>query len=441
VSGLGLGGSAIFALDVTNPGNFTEGNAANLVVGEWNSATIACANVANCGNNLGNVGTPEIRRLHDGNWAFIFGNGVGSASGDAGIFIGVITGNPNNPTFYYLSTSTGSVGSPNGIAYETAADLDGDHITDYVYAGDLQGNVWRFDLTSSLESNWAVTSPGPMFQTPSGQPITTALVVAGGAPSPGMQPQVMVLFGTGQKVQLTNTTGTTYASGTQSLYGVWDWNMTEWNSLSVTTQYGGLAPAATGLSGNDTVRQSNLAQQVVTINGTTMNRDIASNASICWAGQTGCTGGQAQFGWYLNLPGTQEQVVYNPELISQALTVNTVVPAANSPISCTILSDTGFTYILSALTGGAFNQVFLPPTEATNPNVNTNQAYLDKNAIALETNATGSSFITGSNSGTQWLVFQTNQTGTTVGDTTGSPVGANLPPNTTGRRLNWVELR
>ena len=47
-----------------------------------------------------------------------------------------------------------------------AADLDGDHITDYVYAGDLQGNLWRFDLTSATESAWAVTT-GPLFKTPS----------------------------------------------------------------------------------------------------------------------------------------------------------------------------------------------------------------------------------------------------------------------------------
>ena len=33
------------------------------------------------------------------------------------------------------------------------ADLDGDHITDYVYAGDLLGNLWRFDLTGGTETD------------------------------------------------------------------------------------------------------------------------------------------------------------------------------------------------------------------------------------------------------------------------------------------------
>lgn len=40
----------------------------------------------------------------------------------------------------------------------TAPDLDGDHITDYADAGDMLGNVWRFDLTSDDPADWAVRS-------------------------------------------------------------------------------------------------------------------------------------------------------------------------------------------------------------------------------------------------------------------------------------------
>ena len=154
VSGLGAGGKALFALDITNPGtttvgssaagNFAEGNAASLVMGEWTSATITCVGNATCGNSLGNTyGTPQIRRLHDGNWGIIFGNGQGSQTGDAGIFVGVISptssgGTPPAITFYYLSAGSG----PNdGISFVTPADLDGDHMTDYVYAGDVKGNL------------------------------------------------------------------------------------------------------------------------------------------------------------------------------------------------------------------------------------------------------------------------------------------------------------
>jgi type IV pilus assembly protein PilY1 len=459
VSGLGPGGQAIFALDITNPGsttlsataagNFSEANAGALVMGEWNNTTITCQGNTTCGQSLGNTyGTPQIRRLHDGRWGFIFGNGLGSATGDAGIFVAVLDPTSAAPTFYYLSTNTASTTKPNGIAFVTAADLDGDHITDYVYAGDLQGNVWRFDLTSSTETNWAVT-PGPLFTATSGgqpQPITTAVVVASGSPSPGMQSQVMVLFGTGQRVPLTNANGATYATNVQSLYGVWDWNLTGWNSLGSSVQYAALTAAQAGVT---TLTPANLLQQVVTI-GVDGNRDINNTTSTpCWAGQTGCTGGSAQFGWYLNFPGTEEQVVYSPELVQQAITVNSIVPAANAPTSCNILSDTGFTYVLSAMTGLAFNEVFLPPDEAVNPGVNTNQAYLDPHAIGMQTNATGSSFITQNGSGTSYLVYETNQveggsgsgSGSGNNNIQGGTLGLNLPPNTVGRRLSWTELR
>ncbi|WP_369622469.1 PilC/PilY family type IV pilus protein, partial [Pseudoalteromonas distincta] len=56
-------------------------------------------------------------------------------------------------------------------------DIDLDHVVDYIYAGDLLGNVWRFDVTSTNPANWAVSASSPMFTTPSGQPITTRITV------------------------------------------------------------------------------------------------------------------------------------------------------------------------------------------------------------------------------------------------------------------------
>ena len=446
VGGLGAGGAALYALDVTNPASFSESNAANIALGEWNSTNISCVGNTGCGQSLGNsFGTPAIRRLHDGRWAVIFGNGLGSATGDAGIFVMTLdpTTAAQNAQVYYLSTGVGSPGTPNGIAFASPADFDGDHITDYVYAGDLQGNVWRFDLTSSNELNWAVT-PGPVFST-GGQPITTQVLVAAGAPNPGMQPQVMILFGTGSKTGITNASAATYATGTQSLYGVWDWNVTGWDGLAPSAQYAGLTQAAAGLV---TLTAANLQLQVVTVNTTTQNRDIMSNATICWTGA--CTSGTQprQFGWYLNLPGTQEQVIFNPELVAQAITVNTLVPANNSPISCTNNNDTGFTYLVNAMTGGAFNQVFLPPTEAANPSVAAQAAYQDANAVGQQTNAVGTSFIIKNASGEPTLIFETTQPTGGSGGATGGGGGnnqnsrtGNLPPNTFGYRLSWIELR
>ncbi len=445
VGGLGEGGSALYALDVTTPtsANFTEGNASSLVVGEWSAANLVCANVANCANNLGKTyGTPQLRRLHDGKWAVIFGNGYGSVSGDAGIFIMTIDPATAARTFYYLSTNTGSPGTPNGIAYPSAADLDGDHVSDYVYAGDLLGNLWRFDLTSNREANWQLT-PGPLFAAGANQPITTALVLASGSPSAGAQQQLMIMFGTGRKFPLTNNSPTTFAPGTQGLYSIWDWNLTAWNASSG-AQYASLTGGqAGGLGlggGNRTMTNANLQSQAITIDPATFNRDIVNAAAICWAGPVACNA-TPQYGWYINLPGVQEQIIYGPQLVAQALTVNSLVPASNSPISCLNVRDAGFTYVLSALSGAAFNQVFLPPAEAANAAVNTNPAYLDAHAVAMQTNATGSSFVVANNAGTKYLVYETNQVQNGTNNILGGALGLNLPTNTSGRRLSWVERR
>ncbi|MDF6908095.1 PilC/PilY family type IV pilus protein, partial [Escherichia coli] len=140
----------------------------------------------------------------------------------------------------------------------TPADLDGDHITDYVYAGDAFGNVWRFDLTSQNPASWSVSS-APMFSTPAGQPITSKVAVAAIPGSGTGAPRVLVSFGTGQAFPVTQTSAAAYSSNTaQSLYGVWDWNMNAWNAI---------APAAAvyaTLTGPQTVTASTLQTQSIT---------------------------------------------------------------------------------------------------------------------------------------------------------------------------------
>lgn len=464
VSGQGAGGSAIFALDITNPGiysggtagagSFAESNAANLVLGEWSSSSISCPGNATCGTNLGNTyGTPQIRRLHNGQWGVIFGNGYASSSNDAGIFIMLV--DPHDPlstapTFYYLSTASGSScvtytggistvsaagssTSPNGIASVTPVDLDSDHVSDYVYAGDLQGNLWRFDLTSSTAGNWAVTCGGPLFKTQPGQPITTAAVAASGLAGGTMQQRLMIVFGTGQKNPATNQSAVSYATGQQDLYGIWDWNLGYWNSQSA-TQYASLPALPSGVSGPLT--QASLAGETVTINTSTGrangNRDINTNAAICWAGTTTCgtsASANLQFGWYLPPPATTsingatmswEQFIHNPQLLGQAVVINSILPASNAATSCQINADQGWTYGVAALTGGALTNAF--------------PQYYDTVAAGVPTSATGMSLPVENVTRQIYLVYQT--VFNTHGVTQFNP-GANA----SARRLTWIQRR
>ena len=496
VSGLGFGGQAIFALDVTDPSPtaFKETNAANIVKGEWNANTISCVS-SGCGNNLGNTfGVPQIRRLHNGNWGVIFGNGFGSVSGDAGIFIMSIDINTAAKTFYYLSTgantvfsgtgsqsggvvtisavssgyigvgallsgagvmpgsvvtgfgtgtggagtynvttsgtvSSGAVTTGNGIAYVAPTDLDGDHITDYVYAGDLKGNIWRFDLTNSDPTQWAA-SAAPLFSTPNGQPITSQLLVIANAAAGGSR--LMIEFGTGQRAQITNAAPESFAGGTQALYAVWDWNMTAWNSLT-STQYASLAATATGLSAPYTITVSSAAPtaalQKQTFTASTASAAVNDGTSlqVCWIGSTSCSSGNTQFGWYANLPGAQEQVIFNPVFFNGAFIVNSTLPANNIATTCTINQDTGFTYALSVANGGVITNVF--------PNYTKDGLLItDPNAAGVQTNATGSVYVVGTSMNTTNIVYQT------VSGTPGA-LKVNIPNNTKAKRLTWIERR
>jgi type IV pilus assembly protein PilY1 len=421
VGGLGAGGNAIYALDVTNPdSSFSESNASNIVVGEWNPASITCANVSNCGNNLGNTfGTPQIRRLHNGNWAVIFGNGFGSASGDAGIYIMSVDHASGAATFYYLSTHTAG---GNGIAYTTPQDLDGDHIVDYVYAGDLNGNVWRFDLTSNDPSQWAAAST-PLFTTESGQPITSQLLVIL-INTVGSRPRLLIEFGTGQRTQLNNLGPEQFASGTQSLYAVWDWNMSAWNSLQPSVTYASLDPASTGLTSPYVVSSGNLQAQTLSLH--TLTTDTAAidgtDIPVCWKGSSAsCTQANNQFGWTMNLSLFGEQVIFNPVFFQGAFLVNTIQPANNVPTTCDAQLDKGFTYALNVSNGGFFPKAF--------PNY-TN----DSNAAGIETNAAGSVYVVMTAEGKSNIVYQ---------KISGSPDAQliNIPSNIKAKRLTWIEQR
>ncbi|MDP9010030.1 MAG: PilC/PilY family type IV pilus protein [Pseudomonadota bacterium] len=449
VGGLGAGGAAIYMLDVTNPdpvASFNEGNAKNLVMGEWSSATIGCQNDTStvlCKANMGNTyGTPIVRRLHDGKWAVIFGNGFGSSTGDAGIFIMLIDSNGGTQASntYYLSTHQ-AAGANDGIAYVSSADLDGDHITDYVYAGDLLGNIWRFDLTSPIETVWAASST-PLFSAPAGQPITTKVQVIGVPQGSGPQ-RLMIDFGTGQKFPTTALIPTTYETGTQFVYGIWDWNMAVWNGKS-STKYLSM-PAGLPVPSSSILTQTNLTSQTLSAVGDG-SLDITSNV-VCWAGTTTCASNNVQFGFQIALPGTQEQVVFNPLVYQNELILNTTIPAINSPSSCTINHDTGNTLVISLLTGGALGSstggsIFLNTT--------------DTNSAGSQTNGSGTPFVALAG-GKTYILTQTLGDGAfppgggTGGGTATGPIncakgskicsGSIQSATLSSKRLTWIERR
>jgi type IV pilus assembly protein PilY1 len=508
VGGLAAGGSAIYALDITDPTQFKESNASSIVIGEWQSALItstttngsgvtstaviggtpgfSCAGNATCGNSLGKTfGTPQIRRFHNDptlsgspntSWGVVFGNGSGSYNGDAGIFVMMVNTNGSSlaaPTFYYLSTGVGArSGNPstsNAIYYVAPADLDGDHITDYVYAGDLFGNVWRFDLTSSSPSNWGVTkvgaTPTPIYTTPGGasQPITTAVIVASVAASPS--PRILIEFGTGQQTPFTNNSASTFSQSQQYLVGVWDWNMASWNSISslkLASLPSSTLAAPTASSGTAAIAglsqlqvqsfktfdaTGTLSSQTSTSATNGFYRTV-SNSTICWAGTTGCTGSAAQYGWSMALTSgyanindpsfptaatstaaqqVYEQITFNPTLQLGAFIVNTTIPPTSNLAQCSSTLPGGWTMAINPATGGAF----------------TNSVFANANHVFLNIGTDAVSGIALSGTGSPSIVTAGTNTYVVTQTTNGSGAiqQANLPGANSGKRLTWIQKR
>lgn len=354
MSGLGAGGNTVYALDVTDPETFSEQN----VVGEWSFD----ANDP-VWRNLGNTyGTPVFGRFHDGNWGAVFGNGWCSTTdaangnctasgGPAGIYIMSINQANGKPSFRFISTGeSGTPNDPNGIAHVTPVDLDGDRIYDYAYAGDLKGNVWRFDLTDTQNASWATKQPQKIFTTQPGQPISTKIVVS--RAEKGNRGDVLLNFGTGlRKVGYTDE-ATTYATGTQSIYGLRD------------------RQAAAFPNGGTTAAQINGRTRLQQHQVTDKSKGTLSNDKVNWTNYDG---------WYMDLetvnlglddkgkPNIQyEQVIYNPYLDQgKYFIVNTFINGSSPILTCTETQVTGYTYPFETSTGSVVRGFFDKNTENT----------------------------------------------------------------------------
>lgn len=206
IGGLGAGGRSIFALDVTRPDSFGLGN----VMWELTHPELGVA-----------IAQPTIARLPDGNWYAIMGNGPESDSGRAQLFLV----NLETRQVRLLDTGHGSLGNPNGLMTPIPIDLNGDRITDTIYAADLDGNMWKFDVGSNNPANWdiAFIEAGirhPLFTARDAsnnrQPITSRPAV-GSHPDGG----VMVYFGTGKFFEVGDNIIVTNPP-VQTFYGIRD---------------------------------------------------------------------------------------------------------------------------------------------------------------------------------------------------------------------------
>jgi type IV pilus assembly protein PilY1 len=215
VGGLGKGGRGYYALDVTDPASWTSESAIDdKVMWEYPKASVT-------DNDMGySFSKPAIVKCNDPTvgWIVIFGNGYNSQNGHAVLYI------LNPETGDVIKKIDTQVDGCNGLSTPVPIDVNYDNKVDYVYAGDLRGNMWKFDLTNTDYNNWEVAfndgaNDQPLIQAqgPGGttQPITAKPDVMYHPTEHGY----MVFFSTGQYLGESDISETT----AQSFYGIWDY--------------------------------------------------------------------------------------------------------------------------------------------------------------------------------------------------------------------------
>jgi len=318
VSGQRGGGRGIFALDVTDPATFSEGNASDIVLWEFSNSDDA---------DLGyTYSRPQIAMTNESpaRWVAIFGNGYNdTGDGKSKLFI-VDVAKTNGGAwvlgtdYIKISTNSGGTADRNGLATPALADLDGNGTVDRVYAGDLKGHMWSFDLSGSSQASWISAGASQLFHTVGHEPITSKPTLAKHptVSTDGTNaPNVMVFFGTGQ--YLVNGDKTT--TDDQYFYGVWD-------------------RGDTGLNDTDLVQQTYEA-------AFDPERVLTRNTVDYTAG--------GDHGWYFKLKDSGERSVTNPVVRGGIVFFNSFVPVIDP---CSV-GGFGYRFAVDMITGGSPDEV------------------------------------------------------------------------------------
>jgi Tfp pilus tip-associated adhesin PilY1 len=313
---LGAGGRGLFALDVTDAVATTETDAATKVLWEITNTSTGFANLGYT------YGAPTLLTLPDGTAALAIGNGYNNTSannstgnGHASLFlINAKTG----ALIQEFDTGSGSTTSPNGLSSPSFLDTNSDGKKDVAYAGDIDGNLWKFDLSATAANPYSATtarSATKLHTTNPAQAITMA---------PGMKAHpeggTMVTFVTGRMLVDADKSD----AATHYAYGIWDG-----------------APATNTLFLTQTLTER-------TYTGSTPNIRVRTSTSNVpdW---------KKHMGWKTALPIGGERIVGDGALISNSVFVfmstnPTISPAALPP-------GENWWMQLNAITGGDSNSI------------------------------------------------------------------------------------
>ncbi|MET3182781.1 UNVERIFIED_ORG: type IV pilus assembly protein PilY1 [Variovorax guangxiensis] len=251
IGGLGKGGKGYYAIDVTDPASMsTEAAVAGQVKWEFTDTTMGYS-----------YGAPIVVKTKKYGWVVMLTSGYGNSDGKGYLYL-------VNPKTGALIEKIATPTSSNGLTQASAYVADfGDNTTDSVYAGDLDGQLWRFDLTAEKGSTASYPAPTLLATltdaSTNAQPVTTAPLIE----IHPVSRKRFVLLGTGRLLDSSDVSST----AAQTFYAILD----------------GTAGAFSAVS--TPVTRSQLTQVTDVTAGITL-----SNTSKGWYFDLGTTGG---VGW------------------------------------------------------------------------------------------------------------------------------------------------
>lgn len=318
VGTLRMGGQGVYALDITNGLPASESELAAQVLWEFTDRSPD-------GADLGfTFGQAEVTRLANREWVALVAGGYNSSVADGAAGSG-------NAVLYVLRLRDGVVlrkfdlgAGSRGLMTPIPGDysVDGDtnplgadytQVTDVAFAGDLNGDIWRFDFQNTSPTAWNVVK---FFDAPANQSVTVQPRIMR-TRYPQAKRKFIVLFGTGKYLEPADKVPG--SGGQQAFYGIFD----------------------QGKSGAYPVTQAQLFPQTIT---------TAGNLRTLTTNQLPRTGQDK--GWFINFPASGERNITTSVFrgSDKSVIFSTLVPRSDDPCQPAVDS---WVMIVDGQTGGA----------------------------------------------------------------------------------------
>lgn len=308
--GTGAGGKAFFAIKLYDVASNTPAALWEVKAPDTNTPT-------NRFNNLGYAyAKPEVARMADGTGIVVLGNGYGSFTGKASLF--VLNANTGAFIAEIPAQASGSE-TDNGLS-SVKLRVNSQNVVQAAYAGDLKGRLWKFDMSGASAASWTVAFGGtPLFTAPRGadQPITVQPFLLN-HPLNGK----IVYFGTGKFLETTDKQTTAQ----QDFYAIWD-----------------------SAGGSGGIVEANLQAQAV-------NGSVTANGNTYFTSTKNDVDWATKKGWYLPLadasPYLGERIIYPAQTSRERIIFSTASVNSSDPCEST---GTGRVFELNAATGSMLN--------------------------------------------------------------------------------------